>query len=112
MEIDAVQDHIEQVGIRFDLRVLRRLHRVLDGEGMQAEEVAEQRGVGGVWLADVSPDPYAAARFQPCAIDVVQAFSPTAAMNVVRNQSPTFTCNAACAAASRATGIRYGEALT
>jgi hypothetical protein len=30
----------------------------------------------------------------------------------VPNQSPTFTLNAACAAARRATGTRYGEQLT
>jgi hypothetical protein len=28
------------------------------------------------------------------------------------DQSPTLTCRAACAAASRATGTRYGEQLT
>jgi hypothetical protein len=30
----------------------------------------------------------------------------------VANQSPTLTLSAACAAASRATGTRYGEQLT
>ena len=33
-------------------------------------------------------------------------------LSLTRHQSPTLTASAACAAASRATGTRYGEALT
>ena len=86
-------------------------HARLDGVGLLGDAVAVDEDGDH----QQAPD-YRAPGASACAQAPgrqTQARSPEpGAWSLVQRQSPTFTCSAACAAARRATGTRYGEALT
>ena len=67
-----------------------------------------------VWcgIGQVDPERHFAVRGEPGRIDPVRRGRRAVLVDVDLDQSPTFTCSAACAAARRATGTRYGEQLT
>ena len=52
----AVDDDEDEVVIFVEFGALAELFRVLDGERVELEDVAEDRVVGLVWLVDVDPE--------------------------------------------------------
>ena len=113
VEVDPVQDDIEVAVVRFDLRIRLALKGRLDDQLVEAEDVAKHRAVSVGRFRHIRPHHGAAvARRQPRRVEAVDQLGATASVDEVPNQSPTLTLSAACAAASRATGTRYGEQLT
>ena len=113
-EVDAVEDQVEIVAVGFDLGMMELRQRVLDRQLVEVEDVGEDARLLRRRADRDRPRPRrrcrAAARPGPPRSTGVVA----AALRACRpaDQSPTLTCSAACAAASRATGTRYGEQLT
>ncbi len=105
-EINAVEDDVQDAGIGLDLGVVDRFQGILDGERVQTEDHLEHPPVCLGGLAHVGPHPYTAVGLQPLRLDCFDLLGAAVAVNVVRNQSPTLTASAACAAARRATGMR------
>ena len=60
----------------------------------------------------IDPDEHAAAGLEPGGFDPIDRRVFPVRVRVDRDQSPAFAWSAACAAARRATGTRYGEQLT
>ena len=112
LEIDAVQDQIEVVAVGLDLRMMDFGERVLDGQLVEVKRVGEYPGFFWCGRTQVGPHPDPAVGLQPGGIHTVDNRRGPALVLVDGDQSPTLTCSAACAAARRATGMRYGEALT
>ena len=113
VEVDAVQDDDRgsgRSGSTFGLRLA--LERRFDDQLVKAEDVAQHGAVGLGRFADIRPHHGAAVRQQPRRVEAVHQLGATASVDEVANQSPTLTLSAACAAARRATGTRYGEQLT
>ena len=124
LEVDAVEDQIQVVAVRLDLRMVDGVERVLDRELVDVEDVGRIRLSSGVGLSMIDPDQDAAvrpaARPGPRGRSTHWSVDPPSCLKTCdqvdpgacRDQSPVFICSAACAAASRATGTRYGEQLT
>ena len=112
LEVDAVQDDVEEGAVRFDLRMVGRAEGVFHRQLVEVEDVRQDAPFTGARVEHVDPEMNAAARLEPRRIHVVRRSRRAAGVDVDLDQSPTLTCSAACAAASRATGMRYGEALT
>src|SRR5262249_16908216 len=109
-------------------RVLHGAHRVLDRQRMKAERVAEDERFRNRGRRQIDPEVDARRWVEPPAIEARDLLGLAVPMNedadhnVKRracgslrrssSQSPTLTDSAACAAARRATGMRYGDALT
>jgi hypothetical protein len=111
-EVDGVQDEVQVIAVGFDFGVMDLGQGVFDGELVEVEDVSEQLGFIGGRRAQIDPCPNAALRLEPGRIHPVDDLRGSALVLVDSNQSPTLSCSAACAAASRATGTRYGEQLT
>ena len=120
VEVDAVQHDVEMLAVAFNLRVGFALHGGIDGQFVQTELVAHDRRISLGRLRHIRPHDDLAGLVlrsrggggQPSRVEAVHHFGATVPMDEVTNQSPTFTLKAACAAARRATGTRYGEQLT
>ena len=112
LEIDAVENDVQVVAVGFDFGMVPLAERVFDGEFVKVEDVAEDRAFFRGWLIEVDPDRYATPRFDPGRVHPVNGLGGPALVLVDPDQSPLLTVSAACAAASRATGTRYGEQLT
>ena len=112
VEIDAVQHDVEVTIVRLDLGIGFALERGFDDELMQAEGFTKYRAVSVGRLRHIRPHDDAAVGRQPRRVEAVDQFGTTASVDEIPNQSPTLTLSAACAAARRATGTRYGEQLT
>ena len=112
MKIDAVEHDVEILAVAFDFGVGFPLHRGLDREFVQAELVAHDDRIGRRRLRHIRPHHDPAVRRQPGRVETVHHCGATVSVDEVANQSPTLTLRAACAAARRATGTRYGEQLT
>ena len=113
LEVDAVQDDVEVAAVGLDLRMRLALQRGLDRQLVEAEDVAQHgaRPPRSAPRRPPTPRTPLSAR-QPRRVEAVDQLGATAPVDEVANQSPTLTLSAACAAASRATGTRYGEQLT
>src|SRR5688572_24214698 len=112
LEVDAVQNQIQIVGVRLDLRMVDFADRVLDRQLVKMEHVREDPGFLRLRRAEIHPEHDPAGGIEPGGVHLLNADGLPRLMLEDRDQSPTFTCSAACAAASRATGTRYGEQLT
>ncbi len=137
-EVDAVQDDIQIPVVGLDFRILHAAHRVLHRERVERERVGQNQRLGNRRRRQVHPHERAGGRIQPAAVDALNLLGPAVPVDEDADhvnsdsrleagrsaracapsldpflcQSPTFTDSAACAAASRATGMRYGDALT
>ncbi len=112
IEVDPVQHDVEIAIVGLDLGIGLALKRRLDDQFVQAEDVAQDDAVGSVGsatsahtTAPLSGDSHAGSRRSTSSV------RPPLWTKYL-NQSPTLTLSAACAAARRATGTRYGEQLT
>ena len=103
---------IEVVAVGLDLGMMDFRQRVLDGQLVKVEDLGEDFGVGLSGFAQVHPHPDSAVGLQPGRVHPIDSLGGPVFVFVDRDQSPTLTCSAACAAARRATGTRYGEQLT
>jgi hypothetical protein len=112
LEVDAVEHDVEIAAVTFDLGLRFALHGRLDRQVVEAEHVAQHGGVRVGRFRDIRPHDRPAVRQQHRGVEAVDHFGRPAPVDEISNQSPTFTLSAACAAASRATGTRYGEQLT
>ncbi len=115
LEVDAVEDDVEIAAVAFDLGLRFALHGGFDRQLVEAEHVAQDGRIRLGWFRHIRPhrDAIELARRrlggggqQQRRVEAVHQFGATASMDEVANQSPTFTLNAAWAAASRATGTR------
>ena len=81
---------------------------------MKSERIAQDQKLRNRRRRQIHPDEAVRRRIQPAPIQAGRTLGLTVPMDEDRQQlqSPTLTESAACAAARRATGIRYGEALT
>ncbi len=111
LEVDAVEDEVKVVAVGFDFRVVDLGKGVFDRELVKVEDLGEHPGFFRRRRAQICPHPDAAARLQPARVHPVDDLGGPVLVFVDRDQS-TLLCSAACAAARRATGTRYGEQLT
>ena len=111
-EVDAVEDQVQIVAVRLDLRMVRFFERVFDRQIVELEHVGQDARLLRRRAAQIDPDPDAAVGEEPGWVDPIDDRGRPALIPVDRDQSPTLAVSAACAAASRATGTRYGEQLT
>ena len=113
IEVDAVEHDVEIVAVGLDFRIGLALKGRFDDQLVQAEDARAARRRLPRSVPPHPPTPRRRCRAQqPRRVEAVDQFGPTASVDEVANQSPTLTLNAACAAARRATGTRYGEQLT
>src|SRR5215212_8158007 len=105
-EVYAVQDQVEIIAVGFNLRVVRFAQRVLDGQLVEVEDVAEHSGLFGGRTIQIDPHPHAAAWLEPGRIHAVDRPCGPPFVHLNTDQSPPLADSAACAAASRATGTR------
>jgi hypothetical protein len=112
LEVDPVKNQIEVIAVRFDLWMVNFRERIFHGELVEVEHVGQDAGL--VWRGRLQrhPDPDTAVRFEPGGVHPVDFRGDPAVVFENLDQSPTLTASAACAAANRATGTRYGEQLT
>ena len=73
-EVDAVEDQIQVVAVRFDLRMVDLAERILDSEIVEFEDVGQDSRFVRCRIAQIDPDPDAAAGLQPGRIDLLDAF--------------------------------------
>ena len=111
LEVDAVEDDVEIAAVAFDLGLRFALHGGFDRQLVEAEHVAQDGRIRLGWFRHIRPHRDAAVGLSAAAGERAGSrrsdqFGATASMDEVANQSPTFTLNAAWAAASRATGTR------
>ncbi len=113
LEVDAVEDDVEIAAVAFDLGLRFALHGGFDRQLVEAEHVAQDGRIRLGWFRHIRPHRDATSLpagpsvgQQQRRVEAVHHFGVTASMDEVANQSPTFTLNAAWAAASRATGTR------
>src|SRR5262245_16748706 len=107
-----MQNHIEVPVVGLDLRVVYFCHRVLDRERMEGERIRENQRLGNRGRRQIDPDERPGCGVQPGTVDALGRLDLPVLVNENRDQSPTFWASAACAAARRATGTRYGDELT
>jgi hypothetical protein len=69
LEVDAVEDQIEVTVVGLDLRRLDLVDRVLDGELVEREGIAEEVRLLVGRVGEVHPDVEAAARHEPRRLD-------------------------------------------
>src|SRR5262249_55597752 len=113
VEVDAMEDQVEIVAVRFDLRILEVAEGVFHRQLVEVKEPREDLPpLFGRRVGQVDPDEHAGGGSEPRRIDPIGGTRPPVGVRVDPDQSPTFTWSAACAAARRATGMRYGDALT
>src|SRR3954468_753100 len=112
VEVDAVQDQVEEIAVRLDLRMVTFTECVLDRELVEVKHVGQDLRFLRAWTIEVDPHPHAALRREPGGVHPIDDLGGPAFVFVDGDQSPTLAPSAACAAASRATGTRYGEQLT
>ena len=111
-EVNAVQDEIQILAVRLDLGLVDFGQGILDRQLMEVKHVIEDAGLFRCRFVEVHPQSHTAVWSEPGGIHRVQALDGSRRVLVNLDQSPTFTWSAAWAAARRATGMRYGEALT
>src|SRR6476469_6087137 len=111
-EIDAVKNEIQVVAVRFDVWMVQFAEGILDGQRVKMKDVGQDSRFFRGRLIEIDPDRHAASRLDPGRVHPVDDLSGPTLVFVNGDQSPTLTASAACAAASRATGTRYGEQLT
>src|SRR5262245_4659090 len=112
LEVDAVQDEVEVVAVGFDLGVVQFAEGVFDRKLVKVEDVSEDAPFLRGRLVQIHPDRHATPRFDPGGVHPIDRLGGPAFVLEDPDQSPTLAASAACAAASRATGTRYGEQLT
>src|SRR5262245_56089168 len=112
LEVDAVQDDVEVIAVGFDLGMVQFAEGVFDRQLVKVEDVAEDFAFLRGRLVQIHPDQHAAPWFKPGGVHSIDLLSGPAFVLEDADQSPTLAASAACAAASRATGTRYGEQLT
>ncbi len=105
LEIDAVEDDVQVVAVGLDFRMVNLGDRILDRQLVELEYVGQDPHFTRIGVDDVHPHPHPAVMAEPVRFHPIDQPGGTVLVSVDRNQSPTFTCSAACAAASRATGI-------
>jgi hypothetical protein len=85
---------------------VRQLEGILERKCVKSKRALEKSRVLGRGLTNVHPDDRGAIGLQPLRVECLDLTGSSVPVDVVGNQSPTFTCRAACAAARRATGMR------
>ena len=121
LEVDAVKDHVEIAIVRLDFRVVDLAERVLDRERMEVKGVGEEvRSLLRGRLHDIDPERDPGRRVEPLRLDPVRRVRFAVLVDVNGDHGPAgrpspcprlggarpYFDNAACAAASRATGTR------
>ncbi len=89
-EVDAVENQVQVVAVRLDLGMMNLGERILDGELVEVEHVAEDADFVGGRSAEIHPDPHAAARLEPGRINPVHAGRRPALVTIDRNHRERF----------------------
>ena len=112
LEVDAVENEVQVLAIRLHFRMVDFGERIFDCELVKMKDFGEDFGF--VWrrAAEIDPHPDTAVGLEPGRVHPVDDLGGPVLVLVDRDQSPTLSLSAACAAARRATGTRYGEQLT
>ena len=112
LEIDAVENQVEVVAVGFDFGMVNLCECVFDGQLVEVEDLGQDLRLLWSGCAQIHPHPDSAVGFEPGWVHLFHRSSGLLLVFVDRDQSPTLIWSAACAAARRATGTRYGEQLT